>query len=129
MLLQGQIAIHDLLLHHLYLSATNPCLNSSSTDNAPRVFAAREYRTKRVREARDEAKKEIDTYRKSKEDEFKNYENGHTSGNKKAQDDADKEAETSIKEIKAQGKKGQDKVVVDLLKAVFEVKPVPPSAA
>lgn len=31
-------------------------------------------RTKRVKEARDEAKKEIDNYKKEKEEEFKKYE-------------------------------------------------------
>lgn len=31
-------------------------------------------RTKRVKEARDEAKKEIDAYRKQKDDEFKKFE-------------------------------------------------------
>jgi hypothetical protein len=31
-------------------------------------------RTKRVKEARDEAKKEIDEYRKSKDEEFKKFE-------------------------------------------------------
>jgi F0F1-type ATP synthase membrane subunit b/b' len=35
---------------------------------------AREYRTKRVKEARDEAKKEIEQYRGSKEEEFKKFE-------------------------------------------------------
>ncbi|KAI1336503.1 vacuolar ATPase [Xylariaceae sp. FL0016] len=86
-------------------------------------------RTKRVREARDEAKKEIDAYRKTKEDEFKNFESQHTQGNKQAEDEANKEADAKIKEIQAAGKKSQSKVVDDLLKAVFEVKPVAPSAA
>lgn len=31
-------------------------------------------RTKRVREARDEAKKEIDAYKKAKDDEYKKFE-------------------------------------------------------
>ncbi len=31
-------------------------------------------RTKRVKEARDEAKKEIDAYKKNKDDEFKKFE-------------------------------------------------------
>ena len=31
-------------------------------------------RTKRVKEARDEAKKEVDEYRKSKDEEFKKFE-------------------------------------------------------
>ncbi|WYZ41947.1 hypothetical protein EsH8_V_000842 [Colletotrichum jinshuiense] len=86
-------------------------------------------RTKRVKEARDEAKKEIEAYRNSKEGEFKKFESEHSQGNKQAEDEADKEAEAKIKEIKDAGKKSQDKVVSDLLKAVFEVKPVPPSAA
>ncbi|TVY47570.1 V-type proton ATPase subunit G [Lachnellula cervina] len=90
------------------------------------VQRAREYRTKRVKEARDEAKKEIDDYKKQKDDEFKKFESEHTSGNKKAEEDASKDAEVKIKEIKEAGKKGQDQVVKDLLKAVFDIKPVVP---
>ncbi|CZR53332.1 probable VACUOLAR ATP SYNTHASE SUBUNIT G (VMA-10) [Phialocephala subalpina] len=90
------------------------------------VQRAREYRTKRVKEARDEAKKEIDEYKKNKDDEFKKFESEHTSGNKKAEEDANKEAEVKIREIKEAGKKGQDKVVAELLKAVFDINPVVP---
>ncbi|KAF6802178.1 V-type ATPase [Colletotrichum musicola] len=86
-------------------------------------------RTKRVKEARDEAKKEIEAYRTSKEDEFKKFESEHTRGNKQAEDEANREAESKIREIKTAGKKGQDKVITDLLKAVFDVKPVAPSIA
>ncbi|TEA12511.1 V-type proton ATPase subunit G [Colletotrichum sidae] len=86
----------------------------------------REYRTKRVKEARDEAKKEIEVYRNSKEAEFKKFE---SEGNKEAENEATEEAEGKIKEIKAAGKQSQDRVIADLLKAVFEVKPVAPSAA
>jgi V-type H+-transporting ATPase subunit G len=50
----------------------------------------------------------------------------HTSGNKKAEEDANKDAETKMKEIKEAGKKGQDRVIKDLLKAVFDIKPVVP---
>lgn len=53
----------------------------------------------------------------------------HSEGNKEAEDEANKEAELKIKEIKAAGQKSQDKVVKDLLKAVFDVKPVAPTAA
>jgi V-type H+-transporting ATPase subunit G len=114
-------------------------------------------RTKRVKESRDEAKKEIEAYRAKKEAEFKKFEaevllsptyypyhffpgprterqqkitdggHQHTQGNKAAEEEADREAEAKIKEIRAAGKKNQDKVVDDLLKAVFEVRPVPPS--
>ncbi|TPX16779.1 uncharacterized protein E0L32_012383 [Thyridium curvatum] len=84
-------------------------------------------RTKRVREARDEAKKEIDAYKAEKEAEYKQFESEHTQGNKAAEEEANKEAEAKIKEIRAAGQKNQDKVVQDLLKAVFEAKPEPPS--
>ena len=50
----------------------------------------------------------------------------HTSGNKKAESDANKDAETQVKAIAQAGSKGQDKVVADLLKAVFDVKPIVP---
>ncbi|KAL7623551.1 hypothetical protein AAE478_007234 [Parahypoxylon ruwenzoriense] len=90
------------------------------------VQKAREFRTKRVREARDEAKKEIDAYRQSKGEEFKKFEAEHTKGNQQAEDEANREADARIKEIHAAGQKSQAKVVEDLLKAVFEVNPVPP---
>ncbi|KAK7747626.1 hypothetical protein SLS62_009037 [Diatrype stigma] len=86
-------------------------------------------RTKRVREARDEAKKEIDAYRKTKEEEFKKFEAEHTQGNKEAEAEANKEADVKIQEIQTAGKKSQAKVVDDLLKAVLEIHPVAPTAA
>ncbi|KAI0207003.1 vacuolar ATPase [Astrocystis sublimbata] len=92
------------------------------------VQKARELRTKRVREARDEAKKEIDAYRQSKEDEFKKFEAEHTQGNEQAEGEANKEADEKIKEIQTLGKKNQTKVIDDLLKGVLDVNPVPPSA-
>lgn len=92
-------------------------------------FPQRTDRTKRVREARDEAKKEIDAYRQSKEDEFKKFESEHTAGNQQAEDEANKEADGKIKEIKAAGQKNQSQVVEALLKAVAEPKPMAPSAA
>ncbi|KAI1866747.1 uncharacterized protein JN550_007600 [Neoarthrinium moseri] len=104
-------------------------LLDAERDASKIVQKAREYRTKRVREARDEAKKEIEAYRQQKEDEFKKFESEHAAGNKTAEDEANKEADAKIAEIKGAGKKGQDKVVAELLKAVFEIKPVPPTAA
>ncbi|OCK88262.1 vacuolar ATPase-like protein [Cenococcum geophilum 1.58] len=90
------------------------------------VQQSREYRTKRVKEARTEAQKEIDEYRREKEEEFKAFEKEHTSGNRKAEEDANKEAEAKVKEIQEIGKKTGDKVVGQLLEAVMNVKPEPP---
>ncbi|PSK51744.1 V-type proton ATPase subunit G [Elsinoe australis] len=83
-------------------------------------------RTKRVKDARSEAQKEIDEYRQQKEEEFKKFEKEHTSGNKKAEQDAENETEEKLKETKDVGKKSGNKVVEDLLKAVSDVRPVVP---
>lgn len=102
-------------------------------------------RTKRVKEARDEAKKEIADYKANKEDEFKKFEAEvrdtqpiknmtrswpnlfrlqHSKGNEAAEQEASKDAEKQIEVIKEAGKKNQDTVVKNLLQAVFDVKPV-----
>ncbi|KAF6226290.1 hypothetical protein HO133_009156 [Letharia lupina] len=90
------------------------------------VQQAREYRSKRVKDAKNEAQKEIEDYRKQKDDEFKAFEKKHTSGNKKAEEDASKDAEEQMKRIKEAGSKTGDKVVQDLLNVVTEVKPEVP---
>lgn len=50
----------------------------------------------------------------------------HKQGNKKAEEDANKEAEAKVKEIEAAAKKSGNKVVEDLLRAVTDVKPEVP---
>jgi V-type H+-transporting ATPase subunit G len=50
----------------------------------------------------------------------------HSSGNQKAEEDAKKDAENQIKEIQQAATNGQEQVVKDLLKAVFDIKPVVP---
>lgn len=50
----------------------------------------------------------------------------HSSGFKKAEEDADKEAQEKLKEIKASGQKQGDKVVDGLIKSTTIVKPEVP---
>ncbi|TKA41610.1 hypothetical protein B0A54_06498 [Friedmanniomyces endolithicus] len=83
-------------------------------------------RTKRVKDARSEAQKEIEDYRKQKEDEFQSFEKEHTSGNKAAEEQADKDTQKQLDEIKAIGEKTGPKVVQDLIKAVMTVQPKVP---
>ncbi|KAI1006783.1 hypothetical protein K3495_g1435 [Podosphaera aphanis] len=83
-------------------------------------------RTKRVKEARDKAKSEIDAYKTEKDNEFRRFEAEQTSGNKKAEEDASKEAEIKIAEIRQAGQVGQDEVIQNLLNAVVDVIPVVP---
>ena len=47
----------------------------------------------------------------------------HASGNKKAGEEANKDAEAKLKEIEEAGKRSGSKVVEDLLRAVTEVTP------
>ena len=49
-----------------------------------------------------------------------------SSGNKKAEDDANKDAEAKLKEIDEAGEKSGDKVVEDLIKAVTTPRPEVP---
>jgi V-type H+-transporting ATPase subunit G len=49
-----------------------------------------------------------------------------SSGNKKAEDDANKDAEGKVKEIEAAGKKSGSKVVEDLIKTVISPHPEVP---
>ncbi|KAM4065924.1 vacuolar (H+)-ATPase G subunit [Hirsutella rhossiliensis] len=86
-------------------------------------------RTKRVKEARDEAKKEIADYKAKKDGEFKKFEAEHSKGDKEAEAEAAKDAEKQIKTIKEAGQKNKNAVVKNLMSAVFDVKPVAPSAA
>ena len=100
-------------------------------------------RTKRVKDARSEAQKEIEDYRGQKETEFKNFEqevglppNGspigaltraqHSSGNKKMEEEANRDTERKLQEINQIGKSKGKKVVEDLLGALVNVKPEPP---
>ncbi|TKA46752.1 hypothetical protein B0A54_03708 [Friedmanniomyces endolithicus] len=91
-----------------------------------RKRSAEDYRTKRVKDARSEAQKEIEDYRKQKEDEFQSFEKEHTSGNKAAEEQADKDTQKQLDEIKAIGEKTGPKVVQDLIKAVMTVDPKVP---
>ncbi|KLJ08749.1 V-type ATPase, G subunit [Blastomyces silverae] len=84
---------------------------------------AREYRTKRVKDARAEAQKEIEEYRQKKEEEFKKFEAEHSSGNKVAEDEANNEAEAKVQEIRDIGKKKGGQVIEDLIHAVTDVQP------
>ena len=102
-------------------------------------------RSKRVKDAKTEAAAEIEEYRKKKDSEFKEFEQKvrppslssvpfpqgsdveqHTSGNKKAEEDAKADGDKQVQGIKDAGGKHGDEVVKDLLRIVTEVQPVVP---
>jgi V-type H+-transporting ATPase subunit G len=100
-------------------------------------------RTKRVKDARNEAQKEIEDYKKEKDAEYQKFEKEvciwalggtvarltatqHSSGNQKAEDDAKKDTDVKVKEIEDIGTKSGGKVVDQLIAAVVNAKPEPP---
>ncbi|KAL7276442.1 hypothetical protein RUND412_000581 [Rhizina undulata] len=89
------------------------------------VQRARAYRTQKVKDARAEAQKEIEQYKKQKEAEFKKFEAEHSGVNAKAEEEAAKEVEETLVRIKAIGDEKTPAVVEDLLKATVDVKPQP----
>ncbi|THX24261.1 hypothetical protein D6D12_07801 [Aureobasidium pullulans] len=102
------------------LTVASVCTKLGRNPNAAR------HRTKRVKDARSEAQKEIDEYRNKKEEEFKQFSTQHTSGNEQAEKDAGKETDEKLKEIKSIGDKEGHTVVENLLRAVTDVKPQVP---
>ncbi|KAF8605953.1 V-type ATPase [Ceratobasidium sp. AG-I] len=87
------------------------------------VQEARQYRTQKLKDARTEAAKEIEAYKKQKEEEFKSLE-GKTAGTtSNAQDAVDKDTEGKIATINDAYAQQKDAVVQKLLDRVVLVTP------
>ncbi len=98
------------------------------------VEKSRTYRTQRLKDARTEGQREIEEYRKKKEEEFQHAQSKDTGSNTKVEEEADKGVQSALQSIKEAAAKSSDAVVEDLLKAVASVTPhahrnVKPSAA
>ncbi|KAK2736418.1 hypothetical protein FQN57_000751 [Myotisia sp. PD_48] len=83
-------------------------------------------RTKRIKDAKFEAQKEIDEYKQSKDEEFKKFETEHSSGNKKAEDEANQDAEAQLQAIQDIGREKGDDAVNRLIQNVLDVSPTVP---
>ena len=99
-----------------------------------------------MKDARSEAQKEIEDYKKDKEAEYQKFEKEvgmvlyivttsvgprltttqHSSGNKKAEDDAKKDTDSKVKDVEELGKKSGSKVVEQLINAVTNANSKPP---
>ncbi|BFZ60627.1 H(+)-transporting V1 sector ATPase subunit G [Saitoella coloradoensis] len=86
------------------------------------VQKARTYRTQRLKDARSEADKEIEEYKRKKESVFQEHESEHTGSNNKAEDEANKKLEQDLAEIKQQAEKGKGDVLKMLIDAVTSAK-------
>ncbi|KAF8705298.1 V-type proton ATPase subunit G, partial [Rhizoctonia solani] len=80
-------------------------------------------RTQKLKDARTEAAKEIEAYKKQKEEEFKSLEGQRAGNTSNAQDAVDKDTEAKIAAINDAYAKQKDGVVQKLLDRVVLVKP------
>ncbi|KAJ8521573.1 hypothetical protein ONZ45_g1742 [Pleurotus djamor] len=82
-------------------------------------------RVQKLKDARTEAQKEIDDYKKAKEAEFSTFEASikHTGFTTSAQSAVDKETEVKLEQITESYQKSKDEVVKKLLDRVVLVKP------
>jgi len=87
------------------------------------VDQARQYRVQKLKDARAEAAREIEEYKKAKEAEFKEFESSHAGTTSNAQSAVDKDTEVKLQSISASFTDNKDKVVKKLLDRVVLVKP------
>ncbi|THV04940.1 V-type ATPase [Dendrothele bispora CBS 962.96] len=87
------------------------------------VQQSRQYRIQKLKDARSEATKEIEEYKKSKEAEFKAFEASHAGTTSEAQAAVDKDTEVKLKSISDSFDSNKDAVVQKLLDRVVLVKP------
>ncbi|KAF5362038.1 hypothetical protein D9756_002467 [Leucocoprinus leucothites] len=87
------------------------------------VQQARQYRVQRLKDARTEASKEIDEYKKTKEAEFKAFEASRAGTTSDAQATVDRETDVKLQEITDSYNENKDAVIKKLLDRVVLVKP------
>ncbi|KAH9983896.1 H+-ATPase G subunit-domain-containing protein [Russula compacta] len=87
------------------------------------VQQARQYRVQRLKDARTEAAKEIEVYRKVKEQEFSAFQSSHVGITQDVQSNIDKETEEKLGNITEAYNEHKDDVLGKLLDRVVLVQP------
>lgn len=87
------------------------------------VQQARQYRVQRLKDARSEATREIEEYRRVKEDEFKAFEASHAGNISNVQVAVEKETDDKLQSISEVFETQKDRVLRKLLDRVVLIKP------
>jgi len=87
------------------------------------VQNARQYRVKRLKDARAEAAKEIEELKAKKNAEFAEFEKTHSGSTDENAAKANLETEQKLREIETDYNNNKDKVVKQLVDSVLNVKP------
>lgn len=87
------------------------------------VQQARQYRVQRLKDARSEATREIEEYRRVKDDEFKAFEASHAGNISNVQVAVEKETDIKLQSISEVFEARKDQVLRKLLDRVVLIKP------
>jgi len=87
------------------------------------VQQARQYRVQRLKDARSEAEREIEEYKRMKEEEFQAFEASHVGTTSTTQAALNKETEASLKEIDDIYQQKKDAVISAIGKRAIVVQP------
>ncbi|OSX64288.1 hypothetical protein POSPLADRAFT_1045375 [Postia placenta MAD-698-R-SB12] len=87
------------------------------------VQRARQYRVQKLKDARSQATKEIEEYKRLKESEFQAFEASHAGNTQSSQTAVDQETQIKLQEISEAYYANKDQVVAKLLDRVVLVKP------
>jgi len=98
-------------------------LLEAEKDAAKVVQEARQYRVKRLKDARTEADGEIEEYRKAKDQEFSAFQSSHVGSTQDAQSVIDKDTEQKLGQITDAYNTHKDDVLGKLLDRVVLVQP------
>ncbi|ORX77695.1 V-type ATPase [Anaeromyces robustus] len=98
-------------------------LIDAETEASTIVQNARQYRVKRLKDARAEAAKEIEELKNQKNAEFAEFEKTHSGSNDENAAKANLETEQKLREIENDYNNNKEKVVSKLVEVVLNVKP------
>jgi len=98
-------------------------LLEAEKEGAKVVQQARQYRVQRLKDARTEATKEIEEYKKTRDAEFKAFESSHAGITSVAQSAVDRETDVKLQSIVDAYKANKDQVVAKLIDRVVLVTP------
>jgi len=98
-------------------------LLEAEKDAAKIVQQARQYRVQRLKDARTQATKEIEEYKRAREQQFKAFESSRAGSTSNAQSAVDKDTEVKLQVITESYNENKDQVVKKLLDRVVLVQP------
>ncbi|KAJ9052330.1 hypothetical protein DSO57_1028237 [Entomophthora muscae] len=89
------------------------------------VEKARQYRVQRLKDARSEAAKEIESLKQKKQTEFQSFEKKHSGSTEEVVKTIETDTKVKVKEVKQQFSKNKDVVAKKLIETVLNVSPKP----